>query len=95
MEETLGGNHGTTPHLLPHNFDLRRQQTFGLLSCMHQIGIGNYGWLQGGLLAEAQDNGKEATRCYCNNHCNTDEQSLHQGIQECTSAVKEKMRALT
>ena len=89
LEETLSGNHGTTQYLLPHNVDSQHQQTFGLPSCMHQIEIGNYGWLQGGLLVEAQDNGKEAIRCCCNNHCNTDEQSLHQGIQECTSAVKE------
>lgn len=87
LEETLDDNHGTTQHLPPHNAGLQHQQTFGLLSCTHQTEIGNYGWLQGGLLVEAQDNGKEATRCCYSNHCNIDEQSLHQGIPVCTSAV--------
>ena len=68
LEETLGGNHGTARYLLPRNVDSQRQQTFGLPSCMHQIEIGNYGWLQGGLLVEAQANGKEAIRYYQNRY---------------------------
>lgn len=92
MEETLGGSHDTKQNLPPHNVDLLLQQTIGLPSCKHQIEIGNYGWLQGGLLVEAQDNEKEATGCCCNNHCSTDEQSLRQEIQECTSTVKKTMK---
>jgi hypothetical protein len=92
LEETLGGNHGTKQHLPPHNVDLPLQQTFGLPSYMHQIEIGNYGWLQGGPPVEAEDNGREATRCCYNNHCNIDEQSLHREIRGYTSAVnKEKL----
>lgn len=87
LEETSDDNRGTTRHLPPRNAGLRHQQTFDLPSCMHQTEIGNYGWLQGGLLGEARDNGKEATKCCCSNHCNIDEQSLHQGIPVYTSAV--------
>ena len=42
-EETSGGNHGTKRH---HHFDnahSQHQQTFGLLSCMHQIETENCG----------------------------------------------------
>lgn len=42
LEGTLGGNHGTKQHLLSHNAYLLHQQTFGLPSYMHQIGIGKY-----------------------------------------------------
>ena len=87
LVKTLGDNHGTTQHLPPHNADSQHQQTFGLPSCMHQIEIGNYVWLQGGLLVGAQDNEKEATRCCYSNHCNTDEQYPHQERLVCISAV--------
>lgn len=91
LEETLGGNHGTKQHLPPHNVGLPHQQTFGLPSYMHQIEIGNYGWLQGGLPVVAQDNEREATRYCYNIHCNIDEQSLHREIRGCTSAVNKEM----
>lgn len=86
--DTLSGNHGTKPHLHPRIYHSPPWQTFGLPFYMHQIEIENYEWLPNGPLAEAQDNEKEATRCCYNNHCNIDGQSLHQGILECTSAIK-------
>jgi len=89
---TLGGNHGTKSHLPPYNVVLLLQQTFGLPSYMHQIETGNYGWLQGGLLVESQDNGKEATRCCYSNHYNTDEPTPHQEILGRTSAVNKAVR---
>lgn len=35
----------------------------------------------------AQDSGKEAIICCCNNHCSIDGQFLLRGTQGCTSAV--------
>lgn len=57
---------------------------------MMQTETGKYAWLQAYLLEEAPDNGKGATICCCSSHCNIDEQFLHQGKQECTSAHGKK-----
>lgn len=54
---------------------------------MQQTETGNFWWWQGGLLVEVQGNEKEATICCCNSHCSIDEQSLHQEIQEYTTAI--------
>lgn len=85
---TLGGNHGSKQHLLPHNSDSLHQQTFGLPSYMHQIEIGNYGLLRVDLLAEGRGNEVEAIRCCCSNHCSTDSLSPHREIPGCIAAVK-------
>lgn len=53
---------------------------------MQQTETGNSGWWQVDLLVEVQGNGKGATKCCCNIHCNIDEQSPHQEKQGYTSA---------
>lgn len=58
---------------------------------MLQTETGSYELLQVGLLEEDQDNGKEATICCYNSHCSIDEQLLHQGKLECTSAASSKI----
>jgi len=90
LGETSNGNHGTRQHHPPHNAGEPHQQTFDLPSYMQQTETGNFWLWRVDLLVEAQDNEREATVYCCSSHYNIDEQSLHQGIPECTSAIIEE-----